>query len=159
MPKLARSGLVVGVLLSVSMTSQDPKTDVETLRRLIQETATAIKANDAAGIMAHYSKDIIVSYPGRPDTTYDEFDRSYRQMLAPNTTTNAVPTIDEILVSGDLAVIRMRWNTTIVDKVTGGSTSRQAKDLQVWRRENGAWKFCRGMWYHVRPESPGDNPE
>jgi uncharacterized protein (TIGR02246 family) len=152
MPKLTLARLGVCVLLSVSAAPQDATTtDVQTLRQLIQQTAQAINTNDAAGIMAHYSKDIIVSYPGTPDTTYDEFDRSYRQMLTPSTTTSTVPTIDEILVSGDLAVVRMMWNTTIADKATGRSTSRQAKDLQVWRRENGSWKFFRGMWYHVKP--------
>ena len=159
MPRLILSVIVVYAFLSVATTVQDPKTDVDTLRRLIQETAKAINTNDAAGIMTHYSKEILVSYPGIPDTTYDEFDRSYRQMLSPKTTTSTVPTIDEILVSGDLAIIRMMWSTTITDKVTGSSTTRQAKDLQVWRREDGTWKFFRGMWYHVRPDGPRDNRE
>jgi methylmalonyl-CoA/ethylmalonyl-CoA epimerase len=147
--------LVVCCLSSVATAAgQDVAKDVETLRGLIEQTAKAINAHDADGIMAHYSKDVLVSYPGVPDTTYDVFDRTYRQMLAPSIVTSTVPTIDEILVSGDLATIRMLWRTTITDKASGRTSSRQAKDLQVWRRERGAWKFFRGMWHHIRPDTP-----
>lgn len=154
MPNYALPVLVAVLVLSVAAGAQTPASpsvaaDVETLRNIIQQTANAINSNDAAGIMAHYSKDILVSYPGIPDTTYDTLERSYQQMLSPNTTTVTVPTIDEILVSGDLATIRMSWSTTITDKDTRRSSSRRATDLQVWRRENGAWKFFRGMWHHI----------
>ena len=43
--------------------------DLATLRGLIEQTAIAINASDPDGIMAHYSKDVVVSYPGIPDTT------------------------------------------------------------------------------------------
>lgn len=148
--------LAFALLSAASSAAQDRGTaaDVETLRSLIQQTAQAINAHDPDGVLAHYSKDVLVSYPGIPDTAYDGFARSYRQMMNPAITTRAVPTIDEILVSGDLAVIRMMWNTTITDKATGQSSHRQAKDLQIWRRENGSWKFFRGMWHHIKPDPP-----
>jgi ketosteroid isomerase-like protein/catechol 2,3-dioxygenase-like lactoylglutathione lyase family enzyme len=152
MPRLL--SLLMVCFLSSAAAAQDTGKDIEILRDLIAQTAKAINAHDADGIMAHYSRDVRVSYPGVPDTTYDVFDRSYRQMLAPTIVTSTVPAIDEILVSGDLATIRMVWSTTITDKASGRTSSRQAKDLQVWRRESGAWKFFRGMWHHIRPDAP-----
>lgn len=128
--------------------------EVETIRSLIMEQASAINAHDPDGVLKHYSKDIIVSYPGVPDTGYAAFDKSYRLMMHSGITTRSVPAIDEILVSGDLATVRMMWSTTITDKATGRVSSRQAKDLQVWRREKGAWKFYRGMWHHIWPDTP-----
>jgi len=154
MPRLLLPLVVMWSLVPIAVAIQDAKADEALLRKLIQDTAQAINQNDAAGILAHYSKDILVSYPGIPDTTYDVFERSYREMLRPNTSTITVPTIDEILVSGDLATIRMTWSTSITNKETGQCSSRQAKDLQVWRRENGTWKLFRGMWYHVRRDGP-----
>jgi ketosteroid isomerase-like protein len=140
------AGIAPGALLA-----QGSGTDAAILRGLIDQTARSINAHDPDGVMAHYSKDIIVSYPGVADTTYDLFDRTYRQMMNPSIITRTVPTVDEIVVSGDLAMIRMQWSTTITDKASGNTSSRVAKDLQIWRREHGSWKFYRGMWHHVPP--------
>ena len=145
--------IVVGlaVFAPCSLLAQSAGADAAVLRGLIDQTARSINAHDPDGVMAHYSKDILVSYPGVADTTYDVFDRNYRQMMNPSILTRTVPTVDEIVVSGDLALIRMQWSTTITDKASGNTSSRLAKDLQIWRRENGAWKFYRGMWHHVPP--------
>ncbi len=133
--------------------------DIDSIKQAILQTAKAINNKDADGIMAYYSKDIIVSYPGTRDTRYDQFYESYKQMLLPRAgfTTVTVPIIEEILVSGDLASVRMTWETTIVDTLQGKSTTRKARDLQVWKRENGTWKFIRGMWYHEKQQT--DNPD
>jgi len=155
MQKLLASALVLAMLTgSTSSSAQDSAKDIETLRGLIVEQARAINAHDPDGVLKHYSREIIVSYPGVPDTNYAAFEKNYRAMMNPGITTQTVPNIDEVLVSGDLATVRMMWSTTITDKATGKTTSRQAKDLQVWRRENGAWKFYRGMWHHIWPDSP-----
>lgn len=150
--------IVVSVLLclapALAVAQSRPAEDEATLRRLIEQTGAAIRAHDVDALMATYSKDVLVSYPGIPDTTYDGFYKSYRDMMDPAIETNAVPTVDEVVVSGDLATIRMMWNTTITDKKSGRKSSRQAKDLQIWRRENGSWKFFRGMWHHIRPDAP-----
>lgn len=127
--------------------------DTAAIRAAIQQTAAAINAHDVDGVMAHYAKDVQVSYPGIPDTRYDEFYASYRQMMGPAVTTHTTPTIEEIAVSGDLAMIRMTWDTTITAKDTGRVTTRKARDLQVWRREKDGWKFARGMWHHINPEA------
>jgi steroid delta-isomerase len=150
MPKHSVLVLVGFALCGASVSTQSSgDKDAAILRGAIEQTARSINAHDPGGVMAHYSKDIIVSYPDVPDTTYEVFDRNYRQMMNPSITTRTVPTIDEIVVSGDLAMIRMQWSTTITDKATGRTSSRVAKDLQIWRREGGAWKFYRGMWHHL----------
>jgi steroid delta-isomerase len=155
MRKLMAIAIFAAALTVVApVAAQDTTKDIETLRGLILEQARAINAHDPDGVLKHYSRDIIVSYPGIPDTTYATFEANYRRMMNPGIATQSTPTIDEILVSGDLATIRMMWSTTITDKATGKATSRQAKDLQVWRREKGAWKFYRGMWHHIWPDGP-----
>jgi ketosteroid isomerase-like protein/catechol 2,3-dioxygenase-like lactoylglutathione lyase family enzyme len=142
MRKFMTIAMVAAALTVVApAAAQDTTKDIETLRGLILEQARAINAHDPDGVLKHYSRDIIVSYPGIPDTTYTTFETNYRRMMNPSITTQSAPTVDEILV-------------TITDKATGKATSRQAKDLQVWRRENGAWKFYRGMWHHIWPDAP-----
>lgn len=47
------------------------------------------------------------------------------------------PTFDEILISEDLAVLRLNWTTTITVADPPKETTRQARDIQVWRRDEG----------------------
>jgi len=140
------------VLLSAQKDSAGIRADIETIRNAILRTAKAINEKNADSIIVHYSKDIMVSYPGIPDTHYDEFYESYKQMLKPQpgiqVTTS--PLIEEVIVSCDLAIVRMTWETTITESVPEKITLRKAKDLQVWKRESGSWKFIRGMWYHIK---------
>lgn len=124
--------------------------DIAAIRDIIPQTEKAINEADPEGIMAHYSKDILVSYPGIADTDYKTFSESYKHMLRPGIVTSTTPTIEEILVSGDLAIIRMIWETTITETVIQKTSRRKARDLQVWKREAGNWKFIRGMWYHMK---------
>lgn len=59
-------------------------------------------------------------------------------------------------MSGDLAVVRVTWTTTITQGDPPRAATRLARDLQVWRREpDGSWKFARGM--HYRTPLPADS--
>jgi len=151
--------LLMAVTTSVGMAQDDAgarsrqAADVAAIRAAIQQTAAAINAHDVDGVMAHYARDVQVSYPGIKDTGYDDFYASYRQMMGPAVTTRTTPTIEEVAVSGDLAMVRITWDTTITAKDTGRVTTRKARDLQVWRREKDGWKFARGMWHHVNPDA------
>ncbi len=90
---------------------------------------------------------------------YETLARGYREMLrTPGVTLRTVPAIHEVLVSGDLAVVRVTWTTTITRGEPARSTTRLARDLQVWRREgDGSWKFARGMHYRTPAPAPADS--
>ncbi|HET7845672.1 MAG TPA: nuclear transport factor 2 family protein, partial [Xanthomonadales bacterium] len=108
--------------------------DAATLRELVAEGAAACMAGRADDVVAHYSRDIVLSYPGVPDHGYDEILASYRTLCAGagvGTVESTVPTFEEVLVSGDLGVVRVTW-TTHLRGMPDGAT-RQLRDLQVWR--------------------------
>ena len=121
--------------------------DVERLREAIELSAAAFNSNDAEAIISQYAPDAILNYPGLPDMDYTTLKKSYEEMVdRPAGSAHTKPQIEEILVSGDLGVIRVMWTTT-----TPAGT-RRMKDLQVWRREkDGTWKFARGMHYRITP--------
>jgi ketosteroid isomerase-like protein len=129
------------------------ETDEETLRRHIRTYADAVERRDPDTIMALFARDILLSYPGIPDQDYETLRKEYAQMRSrPEDEVTTRPDIEEVLVSGDLAVLRIVWNTT-VRKAGSELASRQMKDLQVWRREaSGDWKFVRGIHFRV-PQS------
>ena len=134
---------------------RDSARAVAEIRAKILRGAEGFERGDPAMILAHYARDVVLSYPGEPDMRYDTLAAGYAQLRARPATVTArtTPTFDEILVSGDMAVVRVRWTTTIADAAAGRSSTRRMKDLQVWRRErDGAWMFVRGM--HYREPAP-----
>ena len=58
-----------------------------------------------------------------------------------------------------MGVVRVTWNTTTVRVEPAQTSTRQLRDLQVWRREADGWKFHRGMHFHVPPAQPVASPE
>ena len=109
---------------------------------------------DPDSILAHYASDIVLSYPGIPDQDYATVARGYAELRArpSNVTAVTTPTFDEILVSGEMAIVRLRWRTTIsaakTDSTPSQESTRFLRDLQIWRREHsGDWRFIRGMHY------------
>lgn len=140
--------------------SHGPREDVEALRALVVRSGEAFNARDPDGIMALYSRDIVLSYPGIPDSRYDTIASGYREMtnLPAGVTVTTVPHIEEIIVSGDMGIVRVTWNTTTVQAQPAQRTTRQLRDLQVWRREVDGWKFYRGMHFRVPQPQPSAAP-
>jgi dienelactone hydrolase/ketosteroid isomerase-like protein len=128
--------------------------DVETLRNKILTYADAVNRREPEPILPMFAPDILLSFPGIPDQDYATLRPDYESMRsrAPGEVMTR-PEIEEILVSGDLAIIRALWHTTVTKPGNPPSvTTRQMKDLQVWRREsNGEWRFARGMHFRVPP--------
>jgi uncharacterized protein (TIGR02246 family) len=146
--------LVAFLSLGAAPVADQRDRDVELLRSYMLQSAEAFNAGDPQAVMARYARDVVLSYPGIPDLGYDELVKGYAEMLKrkPGDTAKTVPTIEEILVSGDLAVIRVMWTTTTTQADPPRQETRQMKDLQVWRRESdGSWKFARGMHFRMTP--------
>lgn len=134
--------------------------DIATLRNMIIKSGEAFNAIDPDAIIAPYARDVILSYPGVPDMDYDTLAKSYAGLRTrKDVVEKTSPTIEEVLVSGDLGVIRVMWTTHTTEVATGRQSTRQMKDLQVWRRESdGAWKFIRGMHFRIPPPAAPAKP-
>ncbi|HEY0740314.1 MAG TPA: nuclear transport factor 2 family protein [Chryseosolibacter sp.] len=129
--------------------AQQPNDDEMAIRAIFADFEKGYNDNNPDMVMQHYSKDLIVSYPGVDDTDYEGFKKAYAEMAKSTVKKKTTPVIDEIVVSGTLAMVRMEWHTIIYGE--NGKTLRKAEDLQIFRKENGAWKFFRGMWFHLKP--------
>ena len=139
--------------------------DSSAVHQAVLRGGAALNARNADAIVALYARDLVLSYPGEPDMGYEAFARAMHEMTGTDTTRLRITTqaaIDEVMVSGDLAVVRVVWTTTSISRARGDSSwvhsTRRMKDLQVWRREpDGAWRFARGMHYRMTP-SEGVGP-
>lgn len=139
---------------------QGPAEDVEALRALVIRSGEAFNAKDPDAIIALYSREVSLTYPGIPDQDYQTLDAGYREMtnVPPGVSVTTAPTIEEIIVSGDVGIVRVTWNTTTVQAEPAQRSTRQLRDLQVWRREADGWKFYRGMHFRVPQPQPATPP-
>ena len=133
--------------------------DSVAVHQAVLRGGAALNERNADAIIALYARDLVLSYPGEPDMGYEAFARAMREMTGADTTRLRLTTqgsVDEVMVSGDLAVVRVVWTTMTVSRARGDSSevraTRRMKDLQVWRRDpDGAWRFARGMHYRLPP--------
>ena len=172
MPTLIRFAtlalLSAGASLGAQVPARSQAADSAAIRASIERGARGFERAQPDSILAHYARDIVLSYPGIPDQDYATLVRGYEELRArpANVRATTTPTFDEILVAGDLAVVRLRWTTTIRSAATATTAAvegtRYLRDLQVWRREaNGDWRFIRGMHYRdstAAPSAPARRP-
>ena len=147
--------LTIGCAAHAARAPRGDETAAAAIRASIEQGARGFMAANPDSILAHYARDIVLSYPGIPDQDYATLVKSYGELRSrpADVVANTVPTFDEILVSGDLALVRLRWTTTIAQP--NRTSTRYLKDFQVWRRESGnRWVFIRGMHY---PDSTAAN--
>ena len=141
------------LVLFAGCASTGTRNDEAILRANIQQYTDAVNSMEGEKAVALFAGDITLTYPGIPDSdlaTLSEHYLNLRRDTPPGTTVRTRPDIEEVLISGDLAVIRLTWNTTVTD--ASGEKKRQMRDLQVWRREaGGTWKFARGIHFRVPP--------
>jgi ketosteroid isomerase-like protein len=152
----ARHLLAATLLLApaVAGAQRSPDADAQAIRARILQGAHGFMIGSPDTVLAHYARDVVLSYPGVPDMDYATLARGYDELRRRPAGERAetTPTFDEVLVSGDMAVVRLRWTTTISDS-TGRACDASLRDLQVWRRErDGQWMFIRGM--HYREPTP-----
>lgn len=159
------AALLLAAALHVPLAAQQtavhgPAQDVEAVRALVIRSGEAFNDGDPDAIIALYSRDVVLTYPGIPDQDYTTLDAGYREMTnrPAGVTVTTQPFIEEISVSGDMAVVRVTWNTTTVQAEPAQRSTRQLRDLQVWRREADGWKFWRGMHFRVPPPQPAPAP-
>jgi ketosteroid isomerase-like protein len=92
--------------------------------------------------------------PDAPQASVDELRSIYEVMFGENTlqfTSQAA----EVVVAGDLAVMRASYEETITPKGEGEPVSLSGTWLIVLRKQSdGSWKAWHNMWTAVPPPPP-----
>lgn len=117
--------------------------DEERIRARLSKWVEQFNSGDYLGAATIWAPDLIGVIPGHPDDTWDR-----EQLGARNARPGPIKfelKIDEILVDGDLAVVRDTW------RQLGGPKVEVFRSFEVWRRQaGGEWKISR--WIDAAPE-------
>ncbi len=106
-------------------------------------------ARKSAAICDLFALDLRYDYRGQPERGYqDVCDLLQRSLSDPTRRYSYYPEIKEIIVSGDLAVVRLSWTLTVTGAGHTEATISKEPGLDIFRRDaNGRWKIIRYLAY------------
>jgi uncharacterized protein (TIGR02246 family) len=117
--------------------------DKATITARLTEWTDAFNARDASKTCDLFSAELISTMRGRPDEGHDAVCRRIAKALANrNVTLHYAAKIEEIILSGDLAVVRLVWSVTT--RQGAKVVASEEPGLDVFRREeDGKWRIFR----------------
>ena len=150
---MRRSALVVALLVGLAGPAlADQEADRAAIAARLERWASAFNARDAVGACALYAADLVATVRGQPERGRDAVCARIAAALADRThTLRYAPDVREILVSGDLAVVRLVWTLTVARGPT--PAVHEEPGLDVFRRDpDGAWQIIRFLAYLDAPD-------
>lgn len=146
---LASLGLLAAVCAPASA---QPADVAETaIRAALAQWTSDFNARDASRICDLFAKDLRYDFRGAPERGYDALCALLHKALADRSKQFVyAPEIREVIVSGDLAVVRLVWSVKVT--VPGSANAVESKEpgLDVFRRQaDGSWKIIRYIAYEA----------
>jgi uncharacterized protein (TIGR02246 family) len=147
--------IALGFMLAaaaVSSASADAEADKAAIAERLQRWAEAFNARDASRTCDLFAPNLIASVRGQPDRGRDAICAQIAAALADRGRRfSYTPEIREIIVSGDLAVVRLVWTLTVGNP--GEAHASQESGVDIFRRQpNGTWAIIRYLAFSSDPD-------
>jgi uncharacterized protein (TIGR02246 family) len=125
--------------------------EVEAITAWLEQCDAAMTAGDYERALSFFSDDALFMPPESPPVSIEEARFIYQVMFRDNTMQMASQAA-EVVVSGDLAVVRASYEETITPTGEGEPTSMSGPWLIVLRKQSdGSWKGWHNIWSVVPP--------
>jgi steroid delta-isomerase len=151
---LRRLGAVFAVALTAAtmkMAYADSEADKTAIVQRLQRWTAAFNAKDAAGTCDLFAPDLVYSIPEVVHGTRETMCSNLAALHARSDIKLRYdnPAIHEILVAGDVAVVRLTWTLTTETKGARDTTTEEGMD--VFRRQpDGRWSIARFIAFTTR---------
>lgn len=146
--------LCFAALPELARASADPsqtRADEAEIRAALARWVEAANRQDWRAALAVWAPDMVGWYPGQPDDSYAREETNATRPKREHGSQFEL-TINEVIVSGDLAVVRDTWTMRSTDPAAPRATT--FRSFEVWRRQpGGAWKISR--WISAPDPAPG----
>jgi len=150
-PALAAAAALIPVLAFVPAASADPNASEaeQAISKALNEWMLAFNAGDTGAVCRLFAPELRYDYRGFPERGFAEVCSLLQGSLADRSRKFSYDlTIKEIIVSGDLAAVRLVWTLTIKRPGQLGGTSSNEPGLDIFRRQaDGSWKIVRYIAY------------
>ena len=138
--------LVCGAMLLAAPLGAQPTPEAE-IRAALAKWTDDFNRRDASHLCDLFAPDLRYDYRGFPERDYEALCALLRRSLADTSKTFVYsPEIKEIIVSGDLAVVRLVW--TLRTTAEGRTVETKEPGLDIFRKQaDGSWKIVRYVGY------------
>lgn len=148
-----RTALTAALLALALPASADEATDAIAIRQQLGDWAAAFNAGDAAAVCDLFAPDLRYSVGGIVDGSRETMCGNLAKAFLRTDLElrYGPPVIHDILVSGDLAAVRLRW--TLSSSVHGLPPETTVEEgLDVFRRQpDGRWSIARFVAFTPEP--------
>jgi uncharacterized protein (TIGR02246 family) len=147
----ARAAAVLAVALCSPAAIAGPSEDIRTA---LDNWTKAFNSRDVGHVCDLFARDLVAIYQGQPERNYQAIcellsnslrdrEKSYRYTLD----------LKEILVSGDLAAVRLVWALTVARKDGGGVIETiEEPGIDIFQRQpDGTWRIARYLAFPIAP--------
>lgn len=123
------------------------------IRSALLTWTMAFNARDTSHVCDLFAPGLRYDYQGLPERDYDALCTLLRKSLADRTKALTYsPAIKEIIVSGDLAVVRLTWTLKVTRPAPADTAVSREVGLDVFGKQpDGSWKIVRYIAYDEKP--------
>jgi uncharacterized protein (TIGR02246 family) len=149
---LVRSGLL-SLALASPAAAQGESPAQAAIRAALTQWMADFNAGNADKVCALFAPDLVAQYRGQPERDYQGLCDLLKRSLNDRSKTYAYSlAIKEIIVAGDLAVVRLTWTLKVKPKDGTGEISSDEPGMDIFRRQgDGSWKISRYIAYEASP--------
>ena len=122
--------------------SGEVEKDTQAIRDIVADYNASMDSSDINRIMLHYADDAIRIPPNESAVIGIEKIRNHIQQLFDEYTLQEKNTVENIIVSGDLAIAHVLWSATISPKIGGDPLDYNGNWIAAFERQSdGSWKI------------------
>lgn len=152
MPRRCITAMLVALVVLASSPPSFAQSPAElAIRAALAQWTADFNARNAGSICDLFAPDLRYDYRGFPERDHRAICDLLQRSLADRTRSYSYALdIKEILVSGDLAVVRLVWTLTIATPGAAGTVKAEEPGMDVFRRQaDGSWKIVRYIAYEA----------
>ena len=140
------AGLAVLPAAAAAETAQESSAAI---RAALEQWTADFNAGNRERVCDLFAPDLISNFRGAPPRDFRALCDNLQKSLAdPTRTYRNVLELQEIIVSGDLAAVRLIWHSTVKLKDSGVEETDAEPGLDIFRRQpDGSWKIARFIAY------------
>lgn len=121
-----------------------PADDAQAIRAALEQWPSDWNDRDTEAVCGLFAPDVVLSAPPVADRDFGTMCAGFARIFAQSDRTIRYdpPAIDEILVDGDLATVRLTWTSRTTGLGIEGERVEREKGLDVFRRQpDGLWRI------------------
>lgn len=151
--RLAWLGLLIANGLVTSAPAYaDPAADEAAIRDRFAKWTEAFNNKDAAGVCDLFAPDLVYSLPEVVNGNQAQLCGNLAKLFTRSDLklSYALPDIHELVVSGDIAVVRLKW--TLTAEANGDKDTTTEEGIDIFRRQpDGRWSIARFIAFTTSP--------